>query len=286
MYNSQNIHNNTTMGLSTNSNAGMFQNGNNMMSTHSNHGNNRSSTYELMTSYPGGDYNVVNATGPGQCENLCLNDNNCRAWTYVTNINHCKLKNEIRQPISDMNSISGRIFTNISPPPPVAPSMPVPAPVAPSMPCPPVPPHITTQSVRLQNVDCPGSNMSTFLSPNSTECNEACLHNNNCRQWTFTPGRNTCQLKNNYQTCIGTNNRISGIIIRDNSQLHANNQHNSQNNRQNVGQLQSMSGDMFSQNGLTDMSVSYWNGLEISENNTGLWNTSNGFWMPNQNNWM
>lgn len=70
---------------------------------------------EENTDRPGMNYKTdyMNTTDPKFCANMCANDPNCKAWTYVklgvrgTNSTECWLKNAIPDPVSDDCCISG-----------------------------------------------------------------------------------------------------------------------------------------------------------------------------------
>lgn len=111
---------------------------------------------------------------------------------------------------------------------------PQPAPELPPYPAPGLPPHPTPgfpprppgipprptptpaptgQSIHLQGVDCPGANFSSFLRLNANACKTACLKNPQCKAWTFSPDQRICHLKNRYQPCVASGNKVSGIIV-------------------------------------------------------------------------
>ncbi len=75
----------------------------------------RQSTYEIERVQTGDTYRsfpLNDPLAPRKCMQICLNEDECRAWNYVKietsgSPGICQLKHEVKDPRYDINAISG-----------------------------------------------------------------------------------------------------------------------------------------------------------------------------------
>jgi hypothetical protein len=139
------------------------------------------------TNYPGNDIRNVRAATPVRCEEICLRDQRCWAWTWVrpnseNELGVCWVKTGAPDAVSDRCCISG-----VRPP--------------------------TGRAVN--NVNYPGSDYRNFVPEGWHACESACWDDRNCKAWTYVrPNvqgpQARCWLKNAVPRPVADNNCISG----------------------------------------------------------------------------
>lgn len=216
---------------------------------------NRYSTYEPNVDYRGGDYSRMLKSTPQSCQEACINDDQCVAWTHNANDQVCYMKNQQNPSTPSNVAISGVIIDNTKPNTIDDQYYVSATPMAGSANTiydttsagddanrpysyndvydnssiygSPNDPNTTgfdrtygrrpnRTSTYLARTNCPGRYMQVRQVPNAIACQNSCIRDNDCKQWTFNNRNQRCQLKGQVNQCHPNNNFTSGRIIQRN----------------------------------------------------------------------
>lgn len=147
------------------------------------------STIEPGYDYIGEDFRNFFTPNSTVCKNQCLQSDICKSWTFLGNdaTNNCFLKTGLGNRVPRNYTTSGRILANNN--------------------------YFPRLSSFDQGIACDGENFIYSYYPNANICQNACILNDQCQQWTYTPANNKCQLKRNIYHCTPRKHNISGNIF-------------------------------------------------------------------------
>lgn len=140
----------------------------------------RTSSFMPQTNCPGG----TNVNQPSRvpnvraCQSDCINDNDCKAWSFNGLTQQCFLKRQVVPCSPNQVYTSGIISGGVEPVPPIG--------------------YGTRLSTTLNDVSFADRPSRVIRAPNTNSCRNSCLDNRQCNQWSYDPSYNKCSL--NYGT--------------------------------------------------------------------------------------
>lgn len=166
---------------------------------------------------------VPNATS---CQNTCIDDRNCRMWTFNNRNQKCSTRGKIQPCYQSDRYTSGYIIER-PPTIPLAPAPPVSVPIlpispsvsAPILPFAPAPQPIrllpVSESSRLRDAVFADVFDRRISADSASDCQNACLGNNNCGKWSYDRDKKLCMLYNaNSNVIVPRSNAVSGEIYK------------------------------------------------------------------------
>ena len=148
-------------------------------------------SFEPETDRPGGDYaRLLNIPSANACQQSCMRDNKCAAWTYAAGPRDCWLKQSQQRPVYKANNISGVVRggsgggNGVNPGSKFEPETDRP----------------TGDFARLLNI------------ASANACQQACVQNNRCKSWTYAQTPRDCWLKETRPSPVYKANNISGVV--------------------------------------------------------------------------
>lgn len=130
--------------------------------------------------------NPVNLPDITACQNLCLNNDKCKAWSYQNDKGKCYLINETPLCNSNKNYTSGEILEYDIP---------------------------NRKSYILNDIDLINKPTKKIQTKTAYLCKDTCINDNKCNKWSYNKDDNTCNI--NYgitEQGIHKKNMISGGI--------------------------------------------------------------------------
>ncbi len=149
------------------------------------------------------DIQMLRRISHQDCQNACLRNTNCAAYTYNTRFSACFLKRGIAKRVSFRGAISGlvegrsAVATRTSPPQrPRTPRFEI-----------------------LRNIDLPGNDLHhrngrIYIRTSQSQCQTLCVERRDCAAYTYNANNRACFLKSRVSSRTRFNGAVSGVISR------------------------------------------------------------------------